>query len=58
MRSVTGLWGVSPRHVDLSFPQAFNKALATQLWAPELSFTCLGEQSARLQGLRTGEELP
>lgn len=25
--TVNGLWGVSPRHVDLSFPGAFNKAI-------------------------------
>lgn len=25
--TVNGLWGVSPRHVDLSFPSAFNKAI-------------------------------
>ena len=23
-----GIWAVSPRHVDLSFPNAFNKAIA------------------------------
>ena len=31
---MNGLWGVSPRHVDLSFPSAFNKAIASWSASP------------------------
>ena len=63
VNSVQGIWAVSPRHVDLSFPGAFNKAIVSWLHMEQQQhllqrtdvvshLTCRGGQPTRLQSVR------